>query len=377
MTAEEENTLVLRALETVQGEDVKVYAFFVRGGDIQKIADITRIERDAEGELRGFQRREIASHVRGIVEYLDQGKVLFPNAIILALSPDVKFDASRGFAAKGDQGIARSGTLTIPIRPPGERAAWIVDGQQRSIALSRTEHSDLPVPVIGFLSESIGLQREQFILVNKARPLPVRLINELLPETDGIYLPRDLSLSKIPSELCSALNRHTGSPFQGLIKRPSAAQDQAAVITDSAVITVIRKSMNQSLGALSPYKGIGGELPDSQAMYQILVNYWGAVKAVFPDAWGLDARKSRLMHSAGIQAMGTLMDRIYAKLVRGEDTPARLRDELGRVAPHCRWTSGTWESIGVPWNEIQSTPRDITRLSNLLIAFYTGNTGRR
>ena len=38
--------------------------------------------------------------------------------------------------------------------------------------------------------------------------------------------------------------------------------------------------------------------------------YWTAVKKVFPDAWGKPPEKSRLMHGAGVRAMGRLMDRI-------------------------------------------------------------------
>jgi DGQHR domain-containing protein len=362
--------VVLRALETTQSEDVKVYAFFAKGAEVLEVADISRIERDEQGELKGFQRPEIANHVKGIVEYLNQGKVLFPNAIILALSPEVRFTAARGLRAKGEQGIARSGTLTLPIRPKGERIAWIVDGQQRSLALRESRQGDLPVPVVGFVSSSLALQREQFILVNKARPLPLRLINELLPETEGIYLPKDLSVTKIPSQLCAALNSSASSPFYGLIRRPSDGPESAAVITDTALIAVIRRSMSQSLGALSPFRGLGSEPPDTGAMYQVLANFWNAVKGMFPDAWGLDPRKSRLMHSAGVQAMGTLMDRIYARLGKGEDTPERLAKELAKVAPHCHWVSGVWEVINVPWNEIQNTPRDIKRLADVLIHFY-------
>ena len=50
------------------------------------------------------------------------------------------------------------------------------------------------------------MQREQFILVNKAKPLPTRLINELLPEVSAM-LPRDLNARRLPSELCNLLNR--------------------------------------------------------------------------------------------------------------------------------------------------------------------------
>lgn len=51
--------LVVRALHTTQGEGLDVYAFFIKGGDIVQVADISRIERDAADELKGFQRPEI------------------------------------------------------------------------------------------------------------------------------------------------------------------------------------------------------------------------------------------------------------------------------------------------------------------------------
>ena len=76
----------IRALRTYQGEN-EVYSFFIDGRDIFKIADITRISRDDAGELKGFQRKSIQNHISGIVEYLHQKDVLFPNAIILAFDP--------------------------------------------------------------------------------------------------------------------------------------------------------------------------------------------------------------------------------------------------------------------------------------------------
>jgi DGQHR domain-containing protein len=367
----QQSSIVVRALHTTQGEGLDVYAFFIRGSDIVKVADITRVERDEGDALKGFQRPEIRSHVKGIVDYLNQGNVLFPNAIILAMSPEIKFAASRGTKPTGDDGLAQSGTLTIPLYEEGERVAWIVDGQQRSLALAGAANQEIAVPVVGFISDSLDEQREQFILVNKAKPLPSRLINELLPETRGVLLPRDLSARKVPSELCGLLNRDQNSPFFRLIKRPSDSKQGEAVITDTAVITMIRNSLNSPLGALAQYKAIGREAADLEAMYKILVTFWTAVREVFPEAWAKDPRKSRLMHSAGIEAMGVLMDRIYARLNGAEEDLTRVRKELEAVAPACCWTKGTWEDLGVAWNEIQSTPRDIKRLQDTLVRAYS------
>jgi len=371
------NEIIVRALHTSQGEGLDLYAFFIRGEDIIRVADISRIERGDNDTLKGFQRPEIQQHVRGITEYLNQGNVLFPNSIILAMSPDVKFSASRGTKPTGDEGIGQTGTLTIPIYGEGERVAWIVDGQQRSLGLAQSKNKTLPVPVIAFISDSLEIQREQFILVNKAKPLPTRLISELLPETRSVLLPRDLNLRKVPYELCNLLNRDARSPFYKLIKRPSdSKQGGNAVIIDSAVTKMIRNSMNNPVGALYPYKPGAGDAGDIEAMYNILVTFWSAVRDEFKDAWAKDPRQSRLMHSAGIEAMGVLMDRINARLPSGGGDYAAVRKEVAGVAPSCRWTSGTWESIGIAWNELQNTPRDIKRLQDALVRAYTTDSKR-
>lgn len=365
--------IVIRALHTKQGPDLDVYAFFIRGSDIVRVADISRIGRDDSEALKGFQRPEIRSHVRGIVEYLNQGNVLFPNAIILALSPEIHFAASRGTRPSGDEGLAQSGTLTIPIYEEGRRVAWLVDGQQRSLALAQAERRNIAVPIVGFVSDSLEVQREQFILVNKAKPLPTRLINELLPETRSVLLPRELSVRRVPSELCGLLNRDPASPFFGLIKRPSdGAREHKAVVTDTAIMNVIKNSMNNPLGALAAFRisANGRDGVDVEGMYALLVIFWSAVRTVFPDAWGRDPRHSRLMHSAGIEAVGVLMDRIYGRLQPGADSKA-VEHELQKVVPYCRWIKGTWESLGMAWNEVQSTPRDIRRLQNALVQAYS------
>jgi DGQHR domain-containing protein len=372
-TSTNRQELVVRALHTTQGEGLDVYAFFIKGGDIVRVADISRIERDATDELKGFQRPEIRQHVKGIVDYLNQGQVLFPNAIILALAPDVKFVASRGSKPTGDTRVSESGTLTLPIYDEGQRVAWIVDGQQRSIALSQTQQKDLAVPVIGFVSDKLSVQREQFILVNKAKPLPTRLINELLPETAAIMLPRDLAARKVPAELVSTLHQDPASPFFGLVKRASDRGASGAVVTDTALLLVIKNSLSNPLGALAPLKSVGREGGgDVTGMYRILTTYWLAVKAVFPDAWGRDPRQSRLMHSAGIMAMGLLMDAIYARLPTDLEVTAVQR-ELEKVAPFCCWTKGTWETLGLAWNEVQNTPPHVKKLQDALVRAYAAS----
>src|SRR5690348_960278 len=93
----EPTEFVIRAVRTQQADGVNVFAFFLSGPDILRVADIATVHRESEGgTLQGFQRPEIRSHVKQIADFLDHGPVLFPNAIILALSPEIDFRGSRG-----------------------------------------------------------------------------------------------------------------------------------------------------------------------------------------------------------------------------------------------------------------------------------------
>lgn len=377
MATKRADELIIRALHTLQGDGLDVFAFFMHGADITRVADISRVERDDADVLKGFQRPEIRNHVKSIVEYLNQKNILFPNAIILAISPEIRFAASRGPKPEGLTDVAQSGTLTIPVRDEGQRAAWIVDGQQRSLALAQVKNKEIPVPVIAFVSDELEVQREQFILVNKAKPLPTRLINELLPETRSVLLPRELSSRRIPSELCKLLNRDPQSPFHKMIKRISEKGAKEAVITDTAVITMIRNSINNPLGALASYKASGVDAADIEGMYNVLITFWNAVRAVFRDAWGKDPRHSRLMHSAGIEAMGVVMDRMWVRHSGSPNIAVTIKQELEKMAPYCCWTEGTWDSLGLAWNEIQSTPSHIKKLQDALVRIYTTKAATR
>jgi DGQHR domain-containing protein len=366
MSRSAEKYLILRALRSKQANEIDVFSFFVPGELIVQIADISRLHHDEVQNLHGFQRKEIKNHVNSIVEYLDQIRVLFPNAIILAFSKDVEFKQSRGRDPEGLTNIAEIGTISIPLRTEGQRVAWIVDGQQRSLALAKTKNKNIPVPVVAFVAPDLETQRAQFILVNKAKPLPTRLINELLPEVDT-HLPRDLAIRKIPSELCNMLNRDPNSPFYQLIRRSSQDEGEKGVVVDTALIEIIKKSVNNPLGSLSQYKGFGEEPSDLNGMYRAFVIFWNEVRAVFKDAWGLPPTKSRLMHSAGIKAMGTLMDRVMSRAQASSDPAMEIRTSIEKIAPHCRWTSGTWDGIGLKWDEIQNVNSHVRVLADYLV----------
>jgi len=65
------------------------------------------------------------------------------------------------------------------------------------------------------------------------------------------------------------------------------------------------------------------------------------------------------------------MERVMAHVdLRSADPSSAAAKELARIAPLCCWTEGVWPEIGLPWNEVQNTPRHISALSNYLVRTY-------
>lgn len=372
--------LTRRALKVLQSDETPLYLFTLAAEEVDLVADVARIGRDEAGKLIGYQRPEKQKHVKQILEYLDSQDPLFPNGLILALPPEVRFKSSRGPSTT--DGLAVSGTIEIPIAPEGEgpRPAWIVDGQQRSLALARTKNRRLPVPVAGFVAPTLEVQREQFLRVNTVQPLPSGLVTELLPEIARVPSAR-MATRQLPSALVDMLNQDPESPFHGLIRRASTAVDErkTVFVTDTSLVEAIRESIESPSGVLFPYRNIASGTTDTEGIRRVLLAYWGAVHDTFPEAWAKSASDSRLMHGVGIRAMGRLMDRVMTH-IRDDDPEARnhAARELGLIAAKCRWTTGTWEDLGLAWNDLQNTPRHISALSNYLVRTYLfERTGRR
>jgi DGQHR domain-containing protein len=375
MRRNEPDAILRRAIRIEQHPRHPLYLFTLTAAELLRVADVSRVSRDSTGALLGYQRPEVKRHVRNIVEYLDGSQVLFPNSIILALSSGIDFKQMRG--PKVDPGIADAGTLRIPLPRSGQpKPAWIVDGQQRALALSQCRRQDLAVPINAFVADEVDMQRDQFLRVNNTKPLPRGLITELLPEVSTL-LPSNLASRRAPAALCDLLNRDPESPFQGLIRRTSQDADTRgnAMVTDTAVVKMLQESFSSPTGCLFPYRNIASGETDFTAVRKLLLLYWKAVKDIFPEAWGRPPTRSRLMHGAGICAMGRLMDKVMGSIdLRSPRAPQLVRAELLSVKPICRWTEGYWEELGgMAWNEVQNTPQHLRLLSSVLIRAYLNN----
>jgi DGQHR domain-containing protein len=373
------SVLARRALRIEQSPQFPLYLFSLTAKEILQVADISRVARDQAGELIGYQRPEVRQHISEITAYLDSDQVIFPNSIIMALPSTVRFTCSRG--PNVNDGFATGGTLEIPVPQDGDRRpGWLVDGQQRALALAKARRQDLAVPVNAFIADSVDVQRDQFLRINNTKPLPRGLVTELLPEVSTPLPPR-LALRQMPSGLCDLLNSDPESPFYRLIRRASTpkADRGDAVVTDTSIVNMLQESLTSPSGCLFPFRNMCTGETDFDGIRRVLLLYWSCVRATFPDAWGRPPAESRLMHGTGIRAMGRMMDRIMATVDHVDEHAAkRIRDDLDVVAGHCRWTTGRWDGLGMRWNEVQNVPRHLNEISNYLIRLYVkGKSGRR
>lgn len=378
--------LRIPALRISQGRNRQLFSLAIEGKQISKIASITRIKRGTE-ELSGYQRPEIVNHIREIRQYIESDNPMIPNPVIIAFDQRVVFEP-----VEGSEGF---GYLVIPVsdKIDFEKPGFIVDGQQRTAALRETSRSGFMMPVSAFIASNHAEQREQFMLVNSTKPLPKTLLYELAPYTEG-RLPSDLQQKKFPSRIMQKLNFEPGPLYLRIKTATNQAgkgkeESMKGIIADNSILRMIDSSLRD--GALHRFRDPNTGEGEEVRILGVLNNFWLAVSKVFPYDWNLPPKQSRLLHGAGVAALGSLMDEIDAEYMHQkgviDETNQKLItpmsffvDELETVKPYCHWSSGFWNlghdvdgnTIRKRWDEIQNLSRDIVMLSDFLVHAYRG-----
>ena len=134
--------LRLPALQIRQGKNRRLFCFAIDGKILPSFTTISRIGRDDDKCIRGYQRPEVLSHIAEIKTYLESEDPLVPNAIVVAFDSRVRFQASQNGHSGSEH--SKPGTIIIPIDPlvpDSGKPGWIVDGQQRVAAIREAKVS--------------------------------------------------------------------------------------------------------------------------------------------------------------------------------------------------------------------------------------------
>lgn len=336
--------LTFSAIRAQQSAEHVVLTFAASAQDVLSFATIDRIGRDAQGELSGFQRPQVAGHIREIQDYLEKPDSVLPNPIVVAFTEGVQIR---------DLG---NGVCEISIDVGDGPRGLVVDGQQRLTALSQVGR-DFQVFVSALVCRNEAELRRQFVLINNTRPLPKSLIYELLPTVDD--LPARLSKRSQAAELTAQLNFRKSSSLHRLIKMHTQPD---GVIADTIVQRIFMESLSDGV-----MRGLIRTKGGDRACVDLVSNFFEATKRIFKHEWeGQTPATSRLRHGAGILAMGAVME------ILAERTGARAVEEfeggLACLVGRTHWTSGSWDFDGEVrrWNSIQNINRDITLLTHHL-----------
>lgn len=338
-----------------------VLSLVAKASDLRRFAAIDRIGRDEGGALRGFQRPQIAAHIREIRDYLESEDAILPNPIVVAFTSGVLVDMD---PAGGPQCRLK---IDVSRGAPG----LVVDGQQRLSALLEVE-KDFEVFVSAVVCADEAELRRQFVLINNTRPLPKSLIYELLPGVEN--LPDRLSNRSFAAELTARLNYDPNSSLKGRIHQHT---NPGGVISDAAIQRVIMNSLSD--GMMREFLSREEPAVAAQSCLALVSDFYAAVARVFPEAWaGQTPKTSRLVHGAGIVAMGYVME--VLALLDGARRPEDFSHGLGCLIDRTAWTSGEWDFGGGDvrhWRAIQNVNRDIVLLAQHLIGIVRADIRAR
>jgi DGQHR domain-containing protein len=337
-----------------QSSEHHVLSFAASAADVLRFAAIDRIGRDARGEISGFQRPQVAAHIREIRDYLDQPNSVLPNPIVVAFTDRVEIE---------DLG---TGAFRLSIDMSAGVPGLVVDGQQRLSALANVSR-DFQIFVSALICRDEAELRRQFVLINNTKPLPKSLIYELLPTVEN--LPPRLSRRSVAADITARLNFEK-TALTGRIKQHTMPD---GMITDTVMQKIIMESLNNGVmrEIVEGPKGIA-------RCVRLVSNFFEAVKDTFPDAWhGQKPATSRLLHGAGIQAMGDVMEVLAQRA--GARSVEEFREGLECLKGKTAWTDGEWHFDGEVrrWRSLQNINRDIALLKHYLIAILKADLRKR
>jgi DGQHR domain-containing protein len=352
-------TLTFTGVLAAQSPDHQVVTFAATAEEILRFAQIERVSRDEQGDLFGFQRPQIAGHIREIQDYLAKPDSILPNAVVVAFTDRVKVELDT--PAKG---LCRM-TIELDKGVPG----LVVDGQQRLTALSATGRTDFQVFVSAMICRDEAELRRQFVLINNTRPLPKSLIYELLPTVTG--LPPRLETRSAAASLTARLNN---SPISSLRGQISQHTNPVGMLSDNAIQKVFLSSLSDGV-MREMVKEYNGE----RNCVLLVSEFFEAVRKTFPQDWyAHKPSTSRLVGGVGIQSMGYVMELLAA--VDGARKEADFITGLECLKGKTAWSSGSWDFGDGDvrhWKALQNVNRDVLALTHYLTGIVRADARTR
>ena len=290
-------------------------------------------------DLAGIQRERSAKRLKELTDYVRYGYATFPTSVVLAV--DERMVELR--TVSGCEGLFSlvishydDGEVQLPL----DRAAFIIDGQHRLAGFEGQDDVQFDINVSIFIGADLSDKAEIFGRVNLAQTKVNRsLVYDLFSYAKG------RSPHKSMHEVTIALNLDDGGPFEGKIKRlgkadPGMGRKQTlaqATVVDGLLRHVTsepERERNRSfLNLGSPTRStdqwrrfIFQPFYDSgqdEDIFQIVSNYFSAVRAKWPTAWDSEEKGQILNRTTGYNALIRFLADSYLEICEYPRVPSK------------------------------------------------------
>lgn len=302
------------------------YVGGIDGADLVTIskADLRRME-ETEDRYVGIQRKLSDSRVKEIARFVNSVDATFPTSVVLSVqSSCIEFDEKRSrlrlFAGVDD---ATGEAINF------EDIARILDGQHRVEGLKSMNEEQAPfqIPVSIFVDADLADQAYIFATVNLAQTkVNKSLVYDLL---DYAKAP---SPQQAAHEITLALDQFPASPLHQMIKRLGTAtpgRSRPETLAQATVVNALlpflstdpeddryklarkkRIKFAPSEYRATPFRSLWLEKQEA-LITQILIEYFAAIQARWPDAWNSTEKGGIINRTNGFRAFMKLLKNIY------------------------------------------------------------------
>jgi len=214
-------------------------------------------------EINGIQRERDKNKVTEIKRYLQEDdNASFPNTIIIAIRDDLNTEQPLFVIDENEY-------ISLALLPD---IANIIDGQHRLSGFNEDEE-EFELPVAIFINLPLGEQAKLFAKINSTQ---TKVNLDIVYE--NFFKSNQRSREKTSFFIVKTLNEKVSSPWYRKIKTLS---DRAGDLAQGSMAKYIDKNL---LSAKKPLEGLYNSEKD-QEIFDLLFNYFSAIKDVFPDSW--------------------------------------------------------------------------------------------
>jgi len=320
----------LKALKIRQwsgsGSSTEIYVATMRAGDL---IDRYMIDRWTPDNPDGYQRMPMERRLTGgrgsPVRYLLEELGSFPTSVLLSVRGDIQFDV------EADMGWYQLGEVTLP----DDVVLWLIDGQHRVEALKRAcmkdpSFKDYPLIVSLLSAPDVFDEMLHFYIVNKRQAsvptdLAYRHLQRMLWKRGVQWLYNIEGPAGVRSAFAAVivdyLYEEPDSPWYKRITRVGEEAKPEDIIRDAPLIKSISGILREKT-----FEGMNlKEVADS------LINYWNALKSLYPEAFD-NPRRFTLLGTPGIYSFHMLFPSVHARCMReGDLSVNKMQEILGKL----------------------------------------------